>query len=144
MSTPVTNSVNLRRRVSATERVRFYDRGRVCAHPGCATILSVYNPAKYCSTHLEEARSGQRRGVSRSVREVACEQCGIPFKTRNPRRRYCSDNCRMAAFARRKRASAELLRQAEQMRAAASIDKAAEPAGEPASEAAAVLMRSAA
>jgi hypothetical protein len=104
MSTRPTSVVNLARRVSETERVRVYKRGRVCAHPDCATILSVYNPAKYCAAHVTEARSGRRRGASQSSREAACENCGAAFETANPHRRYCSDRCRMAAFARRKRA----------------------------------------
>lgn len=26
-------------------------KGRVCSHPGCTTVLSVYNLGKYCSVH---------------------------------------------------------------------------------------------
>lgn len=29
-------------------------RGRVCAHPGCGTILSIYNPDDYCALHAPE------------------------------------------------------------------------------------------
>jgi hypothetical protein len=32
-----------------------YDSGRVCAHPGCATKLSVYNASTTCWIH-EEAK----------------------------------------------------------------------------------------
>ena len=39
------------------------------------------------------------------TRDVACEHCGEVFQTANRARRYCSDRCRMAAFARRKRAA---------------------------------------
>jgi endogenous inhibitor of DNA gyrase (YacG/DUF329 family) len=39
------------------------------------------------------------------LREAACEHCGATFQTQNPHRKYCSDRCRMAAFARRKRAA---------------------------------------
>jgi len=28
-------------------------RGRVCAHEGCATILSTYNSATECSVHTQ-------------------------------------------------------------------------------------------
>jgi predicted nucleic acid-binding Zn ribbon protein len=104
MSTPVSTSVNHRRYVSRADRVPAYQRGRICGHPGCATILSIYNPAMYCSAHLTQAPSRPTRGATHAVREVSCRHCGISFKTANPRRKYCGDRCRMAAFARRKRA----------------------------------------
>jgi hypothetical protein len=103
MSTPVSDSINLWRRASQTERIRFHDRGRVCAQPGCATILSIYNPARYCAAHLPQAQPRRRR-MALVARGVSCESCGTSFETSNPRRRYCSDRCRMAAFARRSRA----------------------------------------
>jgi hypothetical protein len=33
-------------------------KGRVCEHPGCFTILSVYNLGRYCAVHehLPQAR----------------------------------------------------------------------------------------
>jgi predicted nucleic acid-binding Zn ribbon protein len=105
MSTAVTTSLNPWGPVSQTHRVHAYPRGRVCAHEGCTTILSVYNPSAYCGAHAEHARSKRRRGELHPVREVACEHCGTAFETRNTHRRYCSDRCRMAAFARRKRAA---------------------------------------
>ena len=30
---------------------RRYPRGRVCAHNGCDTVLSVYNAASFCAQH---------------------------------------------------------------------------------------------
>jgi len=30
---------------------RIYAAGRVCAAPGCATRLSIYNPLAYCALH---------------------------------------------------------------------------------------------
>ena len=80
-----------------------YKRGRICAHDGCATILSIYNPAKYCSAHLQEAQAGdagRRAPCAKCLRELRRQ-----FETANPHRRYCSDRCRMASFARRRRAS---------------------------------------
>jgi hypothetical protein len=105
MSTPVSTSVNLWRPVSQTERIAVRKRGRICAQDGCDTVLSIYNPAKYCSAHATEALNRRRRGGPHPVRRSVCEHCGEDFETRNPRRRYCSDGCRMAAFARRKRAA---------------------------------------
>ena len=103
MSTQVSTSVNLWRPVSQTDRVPVRQRGRICAQDGCDTILSIYNPAKLCAVHAK-AQIG-RRGQTQPLRQVACGSCGSAFQTRNPRRRYCSDHCRMAAFARRKRAA---------------------------------------
>jgi hypothetical protein len=105
MSTTVTTPPNPWGRVSQTHRIRAYQRGRVCAHEDCQTVLSIYNPSVYCGAHAELARSKRRRGELHPVREVACEHCGASFKTQNTHRRYCSDRCRMAAFARRKRAA---------------------------------------
>jgi endogenous inhibitor of DNA gyrase (YacG/DUF329 family) len=104
MSTPVTTSLNAWRRVSLTERVIVKDRGRVCAHESCDTILSMYNHTSFCSAHVEEARVRRRRALQ-VARTVACEHCGAMFETKNTHRKYCSDRCRMAAFARRKRAA---------------------------------------
>ncbi|MDA8039439.1 MAG: hypothetical protein M0Z69_09820 [Actinomycetota bacterium] len=33
-------------------RVRSYPRGRVCAHPGCGALLSIYNADDKCSLHM--------------------------------------------------------------------------------------------
>ena len=116
MSTPVTTSLNARRPVSLTDRVSVKARGRVCAHEGCDTILSIYNPATYCSAHASEGFSRRRRAGTRAAREVVCEHCGHEFETRNQHRKYCSDRCRMAAFARRKRAAERALRRIEQQK----------------------------
>lgn len=104
MSTPLTTSLNPWGRPSSQANVvRAHQRGRVCAREGCATILSIYNPSKYCAAHAQ--RATHRRGEVRPILEVACAHCGAPFKTGNPHRKFCSDRCRMAAFARRRRAA---------------------------------------
>jgi hypothetical protein len=105
MSTRITGTLNPWGPVSQAHRVRSYQSGRTCAHPDCDTILSIYNPAKYCTVHESLAASGRRRGTPRPIREAACEHCGAVFETGNQARKYCSDRCRMAAFARRKRAA---------------------------------------
>ena len=116
MSTPVTTSLNPWGKISQANRVRAYKRGRTCAQPECDTVLSIYNPAKYCSAHVHLATNGRRRGAARVVREVVCEQCGTVFETGNGARKFCSDRCRMAAFARRKRAAQRAERRAEKER----------------------------
>ena len=105
MSTRITGTLNPWGAVSHAHRIRSYQSGRSCSHPDCDTILSIYNPSKYCTVHASLAASGRRRGTPRPIREVACEQCGTVFETGNQARKYCSDRCRMAAFARRKRAA---------------------------------------
>lgn len=105
MTTRITGTLNPWGPASHTNRVRSYQRGRICAHVECDTILSIYNPSKYCTVHAGLAASGRRRGMPRPIREVACEQCGTVFETSNQARKFCSDRCRMAAFARRKRAA---------------------------------------
>jgi endogenous inhibitor of DNA gyrase (YacG/DUF329 family) len=92
------------RAISRGDRVRSYENGRICGHSECETILSVYNPSKYCALHAHLA-TGRRRSAPRPVTEVACERCGLMFETANPARKFCGDRCRMAAFAWRKRAA---------------------------------------
>jgi hypothetical protein len=36
--------------------VRTYRVGAICSHEGCATILSRYNPSRWCAVHESEAR----------------------------------------------------------------------------------------
>jgi endogenous inhibitor of DNA gyrase (YacG/DUF329 family) len=87
-------------------RVRSHERGRVCAQPVCRTILSIYNPTRFCSLHAQSAALDRRhRSREHAVQEVPCAHCGTTFETPNQARRFCSDRCRMAAFARRKRAA---------------------------------------
>ena len=30
---------------------KLYKRGRQCGEAGCGTVLSIYNPGRYCSEH---------------------------------------------------------------------------------------------
>ena len=61
--------------------------------------LGVLRPAR--------ASPAASRRAWRPAAERTCENCGVAFETANEKRRYCSDRCRMAAFARRKRAAGE-------------------------------------
>jgi|GEM_PF-2003730 len=57
--------------------VRQYSAGRVCAHPGCGAILSIYNADDECSLHLRDFSSDHalrglhRRAERGSARRVA-------------------------------------------------------------------------
>ena len=80
--------------------------GRTCRAEGCATILSMYNPAEYCGVH--EGRDAQRQKRRRRRPELprlecVCPYCGDVFETANPRRRFCSDACRIASWQRRQK-----------------------------------------
>ena len=90
--------------VSRGDRVRSHQSGRTCGCSACNTILSVYNPSTYCALHASLAVA-RRRSIPGPATEVACARCGDSFETSNPARKYCSDRCRMADFARRKRAA---------------------------------------
>jgi hypothetical protein len=35
-----------------SQRVPAFGRGRICAMPGCNTVLSTYNPELSCSLHV--------------------------------------------------------------------------------------------
>ena len=106
MSTPVTTSFNSwGKPVSQANAVRSHRRGRICAHEGCKTILSIYNPAEFCAAHMNQAQNRHGRVAEHPMKEAACKNCGSIFATDNPHRRYCSDRCRVAAFSRRKRSA---------------------------------------
>lgn len=100
--------------ISQGSRVHSYQSGRICAHGDCDTILSVYNPSKYCTVHSRCTLGGRTRAMPRPITEVACGHCGSVFQTANPARKFCSDRCRMAAFARRKRAAVRAERRLRQ------------------------------
>ena len=84
-----------------------YGSGRICAADGCRTILSRYNPSSVCCLHglgwsVREVASARR---SQALPEIdrACQnpQCAILFVTTNPSKKYCSDRCRVKAYALR-------------------------------------------
>ena len=87
-----------------SDRVRSYSEGRVCAEPGCSTLLSVYNPSSRCAIHQRRATVVRLRRLESAEVERHCFQCGAPFVTTNPRRKYCSARCRSHAFAAREKA----------------------------------------
>jgi hypothetical protein len=85
-----------------------FARGRVCAEPSCDTHLSIYNPSPFCALHAVKVNAVPLRAASRRpLEERVCGSCGGLFASSNPKRRYCSDACRMKAWAqRRQQASA--------------------------------------
>lgn len=48
----------------ASERIAAYGRGRICETPGCVTVLSTYNPERYCSLHMAGAARPSHPGVA--------------------------------------------------------------------------------
>ncbi len=84
--------------------MRTYSEGRVCAEPDCTTVLSVYNPSPRCALHQRQAVLVHFHRLGSAEVERHCHQCGEPFVTANPRRKYCSARCRSHAFAAREKA----------------------------------------
>lgn len=84
--------------------MRTYHEGRVCAEPGCTTVLSMYNPSPRCAIHQRQATIVRFRRLESVEVQRLCHQCGGQFVTTNPRRKYCSARCRSHAFAARERA----------------------------------------
>lgn len=80
------------------QQVETYGEGRVCAHPGCATVLSKYNPDPVCGAHQGEP-DWRYLGHSFAV----CESCGAVYQLRRRtgglRQRLCG-KCRQEAEAR--------------------------------------------
>jgi len=88
------------------EPVKTFGDGRVCAAPGCSTVLSRYNPSEFCALHARSDAGGehrQRRDAPLITRHCAYGPCGCEFTTANTARKYCSDRCRMRAFQERQR-----------------------------------------
>jgi len=85
-------------------RARTYGAGRVCAHEGCTTRLSAYNPSSICALHSggwnDELKRPTRKQRPREEMTRYCEfePCAREFVTSNPAKKYCSDACRMKAF----------------------------------------------
>lgn len=88
-----------------SDRIRRYHVGRVCAEPGCDTVLSMYNPSSRCAVHQRRSDVLPLRRLAAQEVERGCAQCGARFLTTNPRRKYCSARCRSHAFAARERAA---------------------------------------
>ena len=96
----------------SSDLIPVHAHGRVCGKPGCDTRLSIYNPLPFCALHAVQVNAAPRRAASRSpLEERACGSCGGLFATSNPRRRYCSDACRMKAWTQRSRPAADALQQ---------------------------------
>ena len=102
-----------------SDRVRMYHEGRVCAEPGCGTVLSVYNPSSRCAVHQRRGDIIPLRRLESLEVERSCSQCGAPFLTTNPRRKYCSARCRSHAFAEREKAARRRVTAGVRERAAA-------------------------
>jgi hypothetical protein len=101
------------------DRVRIYREGRVCVEPGCATVLSIYNPSSRCAVHQRRSDVIPLRRLESQEVERSCSQCGAPFLTTNPRRKYCSARCRSHAFAEREKAARRAIVARARERAAA-------------------------
>jgi hypothetical protein len=101
------------RRKGAFAHIRTFGHGRVCSAEGCATVLSRYNPSDLCAVHehrlisIEDVPARRLLGPV-LVARCAFDECDATFSTLNPRRKYCSDSCRMKAFQRRERSVREL------------------------------------
>jgi hypothetical protein len=85
------------------DKVKTYPRDRVCGAEGCGTVLSAYNPSSLCSLHIGAESPRQYSFKARPPAACVCEECGVVFQRKNPRRRFCSDRCRMTAFLSRRR-----------------------------------------
>jgi len=111
------NAFRGHRILSATDelsRARTYGSGRVCAVPGCGTLLSAYNPSDVCALHSgawhDESHQAARQLAQREelTRRCAFEPCSREFTTTNPAKKYCGDACRMRAFQARVTAARHL------------------------------------
>ena len=99
--------------------------GDVCATPGCGTLLRRTNEYDRCEHCLALGHKARRRSRSRGEDEAAhalapaerprpserpalryrgrCPQCDQTFRSVHPGARYCSEQCRTAAYRARKK-----------------------------------------
>lgn len=70
----------------SSQWVRRYPAGRVCAHPFCKTVLSIYNPDPVCGAHVPDP-DWRYQGYTFSV----CADCGDVFQPR--RNAVVKDQC---------------------------------------------------
>jgi endogenous inhibitor of DNA gyrase (YacG/DUF329 family) len=114
---------------AGSAHVRVYQADRRCRHEGCTTVLSIYNPAAYCSLHERREVDQQVRHAARQVLQRACANtaCATAFVTTNPARVYCSDRCRMSAFQQRRQAEKRRSQQREVAGAQARETAGAQP-----------------
>ncbi len=91
--------------IADLERRRRPPKRRVCAHDGCDTILSRYNPSTYCAAHEPEPEVFRHEGYSFRV----C-RCGDVFQVHDGggsrlcpacKRRVVSEEARRAERRRR-------------------------------------------
>ena len=71
--------------------MRSYERGRTCGHSACDTILSIYNPSKYCWAHEEVAAGRHAQCTPRLTREVTLEAIRAERLRRAAQARPASD-----------------------------------------------------
>ena len=57
-------------------RPRRFPEGRICATPGCPTILSIYNRAEVCADH-QEVKPRPPRGGRRRTEDSPADRCFI-------------------------------------------------------------------
>jgi hypothetical protein len=53
---------------------RAYGSGRVCAEPGCSTVLSIYNADDRCARHAVVAGSPRRRSRDGRGRAISIDK----------------------------------------------------------------------
>jgi len=57
-----------------------YPANRVCAHDGCDTVLSRYNPSSYCDVHADEQYDPRTVAMDYSEDGLrTCPSCGRRF-----------------------------------------------------------------
>ena len=102
MSTRISGSLVRGVTVTRAERVRTYAAGRVCAAEGCITVLSIYNPSRFCGLHSTPDRS-THPGAGRCGR-CAGARASTAARSSRPRTR-CASTARTAAGWRRSRSA---------------------------------------
>jgi hypothetical protein len=50
---------------------RSYGEGRICAEPGCHTVLSIYNSEDHCARHAVTTATRRRRSPSEQLRQAS-------------------------------------------------------------------------
>ena len=67
-----------------SDRVRTYREGRVCAEPGCTTLLSVYNASPRCALHQRQAAIVRFRRLETVEVRRHCHHCRRGVRDHEP------------------------------------------------------------
>jgi hypothetical protein len=99
--------INRKHRINEEEYRKRHGRDAPLMAPGLyrswvSVTLETTDERREAARWLDCAQCGKWRGAREKGRQRVCLECGGGFEVSTARRRYCSDPCREAGWAKRK------------------------------------------